>query len=359
MQFGLFLMPLHPPHRSLADSYDRDLDLIVAADRLGYHEAWIGEHITERWENAPSPELLIAKALAMTQDIILATGVTLLCLHNPVELAHRIAMLDHLARGRFYWGIGARAIATDLELFGMDPEGGDEVRERSQEVLDIVLKIWESEGKFTYQGKYHQISAPALDPVKERGLYIKPYQQPHPPIGVASTSVASASSRDVGARGWIPMSSSLLPSNHLRGHWEVVEQGAASVGRVADRSQWRIAREILVAETPELARQRAKEVLESNYLRHQLPNRTPSLIAASKIDPEMPDEAVDVDYLMEHIWIVGDPKQCADRIRKLYEDVGGFGTLLAITQDPDDHQWQHQCLELLIEEVGPQVSDLN
>ncbi|MGH8058805.1 MAG: LLM class flavin-dependent oxidoreductase [Candidatus Entotheonellia bacterium] len=65
MQFGLFMMPLHPPHRSFADAYDRDLDLLVTADRLGYHEAWIGEHITERWENAPAPELLIAKSLAM------------------------------------------------------------------------------------------------------------------------------------------------------------------------------------------------------------------------------------------------------------------------------------------------------
>ena len=151
MNFGLFMMPLHPPHRSFADSYDRDLDLIVKADKLGYHEAWIGEHITERWENAPAPELLIAKALAMTENIILATGVTLLCLHNPVELAHRIAMLDHLARGRFYWGIGARAIPTDLELYGMDPGKEEEVRGRSREVLDIVLKIWESEGKFSYK----------------------------------------------------------------------------------------------------------------------------------------------------------------------------------------------------------------
>ena len=359
MQFGLFMMPLHPPYRSIADSYDRDLDLIVTADRLGYHEAWIGEHITERWENAPSPELLIAKALAMTERIILATGVTLLCLHNPVELAHRIAMLDHLARGRFYWGIGARAIPTDLELFGLDPEKGTEVRERSREVLEIVLKIWESEGKFSYHGKYFDISAPELDPVRERGLYIKPYQQPHPPIGVASTSLGSDSSRDVGARGWIPMSSSILTSNHLRGHWNVVEEGAASTGRVADRGQWRIARDVLVAETPELARERAKQVLERNYLQHQLPNRTPGLLAASKIDPEMPDEAVDVDYMMEHIWIVGDPKECADRIRRLYEDVGGFGTLLAITQDPDDHQWEHRCLELLMEEVGPRISDLN
>ena len=78
MNFGLFMMPLHPPHRSYADSYDRDLDLIVKADQLGFTEAWIGEHITERWENAPAPELLIAKASALTKNIIFGTGVTLL-----------------------------------------------------------------------------------------------------------------------------------------------------------------------------------------------------------------------------------------------------------------------------------------
>ena len=100
MQFGLFMMPLHPPERSFVDSYERDLAQIVLADRLGYHEVWIGEHLTERWENAPAPELLIAQALIKTEKIVLATGVTLLALHNPVEVAHRIAMLDHLARGR-------------------------------------------------------------------------------------------------------------------------------------------------------------------------------------------------------------------------------------------------------------------
>ena len=111
-----------PPERSFAESYDRDLAQIVLADRLGtVHEVWIGEHLTERWENAPAPELLIAQALLKTEKIILATGVTLLALHNPVEVAHRIAMLDHLARGRFYWGIGGGAIPTDLALFGLDP----------------------------------------------------------------------------------------------------------------------------------------------------------------------------------------------------------------------------------------------
>jgi alkanesulfonate monooxygenase SsuD/methylene tetrahydromethanopterin reductase-like flavin-dependent oxidoreductase (luciferase family) len=72
----------------------------------------------------------------------------------------------------------------------------------------------------------------------------------------------------------------------------------------------------------------------------------------------LPYEDVTVDYMMENIWIVGDPQECADRIRKLYEEVGGFGSLLAITQDPEDPQWEHECLELLMNEVEPLVADL-
>ena len=359
MDFGIFMMPLHPPHRSFADSYDLDLDLIVTADKLGFSEAWIGEHITERWENAPCPDLLIAKALAMTDRIILGTGVTLLAIHNPVELAHRIAMLDHLARGRFYWGIGSRGLSTDLQIFGIDPKESALVRERAAETLDVVLKMWANEGKFEYHGKYFDISAPELDPVTERGFYMKPYQSPHPPIGVAATSVASDSLRLAGQRGWIPMSSSNLVPQFLKGHWEVVAEGAANAGLTPDRKQWHISREVFVAETDELARERARVVLGRNYNEHQRANRVGSgLIAGSKKDPNMPDEAVDVDYLMDNLWIVGGPQECADQIRKLYEEVGGFGTLLTITQDPEDPQWEHDCLRLLMEEVGPKIADL-
>ena len=137
MNFGLFMMPLHPPHRSFADSYQRDIDQIVLADRLGVQEAWIGEHLTERWENAPAPDLLIAQALVLTRQVKLGTGVTLLALHNPVYLAHRLAMLDHMARGRFQWGIGGGAIPTDLALFGLDPANPGATRER----CDLLARV--------------------------------------------------------------------------------------------------------------------------------------------------------------------------------------------------------------------------
>ena len=65
------------------------------------------------------------------------------------------------------------------------------------------------------------------------------------------------------------------------------------------------------------------------------------------------------DYMMEHVWIVGDPQECADKIRQLHDEVGGFGHLLAITQDPDDHSLMQRSLRLLMEEVAPRVNDLS
>jgi alkanesulfonate monooxygenase SsuD/methylene tetrahydromethanopterin reductase-like flavin-dependent oxidoreductase (luciferase family) len=359
MQFGLFMMPLHPPSRPFADAYDRDMAQLVLADRLGFREAWIGEHITERWENAPAPDLLIAKALALTEHLLLGTGVTLLALHHPVYLAHRIAMLDHMARGRFQWGIGGGGIATDLSLFGLDPRNPAAVRARSVEVLDVVLKLWAAEGAFSYHSQHFDIEAPALDPVKERGYYMKPYQQPHPPIAVAASTPASSSMRLAGERGWLPMSSSLLSRPYLNGHWRQVEAGAMSAGRVADRRHWRVARDVFVAPTPAVARERARVVLGRNYIQHQYPNRLGTIqMASTKLDPSMPDEAVDVNYLMENVWIVGDPSECVDKIHQLYEESGGFGTLLTITVDSDEAAWDHESLRLLMEQVAPRVAHL-
>src|SRR3989442_6775616 len=359
MHFGLFMMPLHPPYRAFADAYDRDIAQIVLADRLGFREVWVGEHLTERWENAPAPDLLLAQALALTKNVRLGTGVTLLALHNHVSLAHRLAMLDHMARGRFQWGIGGGGIPTDLSLFGLDHTNPAAVHGRSAEVLDVVIKLWASEGRFTYHGKFFDIETPVSDPVKGRGYYMKPYQQPHPPIAVAASTPNSSSMRMAGERGWIPMSSSLLPRPYLGDHWELVEAGAASAGRPADRSQWRVARDVLVAPTSAAAGERARAVLGRNYVKHQHPNRVGTIqMTSTKLEPSMPDEAVTVDYLMDNVWIVGDPSQCVEKIHQLYEESGGFGALLSITPDSDDSGWDPESVRLLMGEGAPRGAHL-
>ena len=358
MNFGLFMMPLHPPSRSFSDSYDRDIELIVQADQLGYTEAWIGEHMTQTWENAPVPELLMAKALALTENIILGTGVTMLPLHHPVDTAHRIAMLDHMARGRIYWGIGFRSIPTDLHLYGIEYNSMDDVREQGREALDVILGLWAAEeGRFGFEGKYYQVHAPEPSPAGGHKLYFKPYQQPHPPIGIAGSTPKTESIRMAGERGWIPMS--LLPNRFIPDLWQIVEEGAASTGRTADKSELRLGRDIYVGETPDSAREEARLVLGQPFEEHQWHNRKAGgVLGHLKNDPSMTDEDVDVDYMMENIWIVGDPSECAEKIHQAYEETGGFGTLLNTTHDPDDHTLVQRSQRLLMEQVGPKVESL-
>ena len=356
MRLGLFMMPLHPSYRAIAECYDRDIDQLVLADKLGFDEAWLGEHFTEKWENAPSPDLLIAKALALTKHIRFGTGVTLLAMHEPVYLAHRLAMLDHLSRGRFNWGIGLGGIPTDMALMGLNPA---EARYRAVEALDVVLGLWQGDSTYAHEGRFYNVKAPKFNPVTERGLHMKPLQQPHPPIAVAATGPQSGSLQVAGERGWWPMSSSLLSSRFLPEHWQAVVDGAKKAGRTPNRSDWKIARDIFVGPTPEIARERARVTMGRNYNVHQRPSRAGTFqMQIVKHDSSVTDDEVTVDYLMEHLWIVGDPQQCADKIRALYETTGGFGSLLSVTADSDDPTWDHESLRLLANEVAPRIADL-
>ena len=78
-----------------------------------------------------------------------------------------------------------------------------------------------------------------------------------------------------------------------------------------------------------------------------------------KLDPEMPDEAVTVDYLLDNIWIVGSPDDVTAQLSKLSDQVGGFGTVLQIAHDwaPDQDRW-HRSMELLATKVMPQLADV-
>ncbi len=256
MRCGYFAMPLHPPGADPARTMEEDLEQLVTLDRLGFEEAWIGEHFTAMWENIPCPDLFIAKALALTQTMKLGTGVSCLPNHSPLMLAQRIAQLDQMARGRFYWGVGSGGFPGDFEVVGVDPKSGEQ-REITRAVLDLILELWNDPKPGLYESKYWRFRIP--EPQEDIGLrlHLRPYQRPHPPIGVAGVSAKSETLVLAGERGYIPMSINFVPPRILRTHWDAVEAGAQRVGRVADRSSWRIARDVYVADTNAEARRDA------------------------------------------------------------------------------------------------------
>ena len=361
MKLGIFMMPLHSPERPLAETLDEDLEVVAWADKLGYEEAWIGEHFTLPWENIPAPDLFIARALGVTERIVMGTGVVLLHLHDPTMVAHRIAMLDHMAKGRLIFGIGSGATPADSELFGIDRKPGTS-RRMMQESIEVILKLWTEGEPVEHSGEFFHVRTPEAQPEARLAFHSKPYQKPYPPIAVGGSSPRSETLELAGENGWWPMSSCFLHSSRLTTHWQAVETGAQKTGQNASRTDWRIAREVYVAEDSQQAKDDALSGAFGQFFTDYwtaLIGHGPRGIASLKADPDMPDEAITPEYMLEQFWIVGDPDECARKIRKLYSDAGGFGTLLPICHDwgKDKDKW-FRSLELLVKEVQPSLRDL-
>ena len=134
LQFGIFMAPFHPPGQNPTLALERDLDLIEHLDRLGFDEAWIGEHHSGGYEIIASPEVFIATAAERTKHIRLGTGVVSLPYHHPLMTAQRIVLLDHLTKGRVMLGVGPgrAAVATRSCSASIPPIQ----RDRMEEALD-------------------------------------------------------------------------------------------------------------------------------------------------------------------------------------------------------------------------------
>jgi alkanesulfonate monooxygenase SsuD/methylene tetrahydromethanopterin reductase-like flavin-dependent oxidoreductase (luciferase family) len=350
MRLGMFAQAAHPPGKSPYDCQEWDLQVIRWLDQFGYDEAWFGEHHALPWEPNPAPDILVAQAFRETKRIRLGPGGICLPYHNPAVVANRIAWLDHVSQGRLNFGVAAGAVPADWKLLGIN---GADTRDMTRESLEIIQKIWTGERPFVHEGKYWRVEV--ADPIP--GLFdvhIKPFQQPRPPIGVSGLSPSSPTLKIAGRMGFLPMS---LASNtpDLRTHWDAYVAGAEAAGRTPKRKDWRVVKEIIVAETDAKAEKIAVEGGLGDYVRGYL-QRT-SRWAAEQQGLPFNADALAPEYLLKNTWIVGSPSTVREKLEQFQEDTGGFGTLLVFACDygAQPEAWR-DSLRLLAEEVVTKMS---
>ena len=186
---------------------------------------------------------------------------------------------------------------------------------------------------------------------------MRPFQTPHMPIAIAGLTPNSENHRLAGAKGYIPVSLSVSPGSAVTAqHWRAVSEGAASVGRTASRSDWRIIRDVYVAPTDAEARSLALNGIMGRCWREFL---LPLYLGLGlgpllKGDPAMADDDITVEYLADHLWLVGSPGTVARRVNELHDRVGGFGRLLVVSYDASaERQAWERSLHLLMERVAP------
>ena len=357
MKLGFFTMPMHPPGRNYTQTLTEDRAAIILADRLGYREAFIGEHATDICESIPSCLAFIASVGAEAKQIKLGSGTLNLPNGHPVQIAANVAMIDHLLEGRFIFGIGPGGQRSDMEMF----ENLD--RDRNAmfvESIDHILALWNGEPPYWLRGKFWNLSTEqTMLPEAGQGVMLKPYQQPHPPIVVSAVLPNSKGLAAARARGWHTISANFLPPKSVATHWSMVGQGCAEAGLVADRRDWRVCKSIFVADDDATARRYALDRQGPyGFYYWNLLSKRKSRGAADvfKHDLALPDAAVTVDYLLDTLVICGSVDRVVEQLLAFRETVGDFGTLLYAGHDWADVPLARRSMELMAEKVMPAVN---
>jgi len=335
-RFGCFMAPFHKMGISPTALYERDLELIVRADELGFQEAWVGEHHSGGHEPIGSPELFLAAAAQRTKTIKLGTAVNSLPYHNPFTLASRLTMLDHLSHGRAIMGFGPGQLASDAHILAIDPQ---RQREMMLEAAEVIVALMEGE---VVNAKTDWFE------LRDAYLQVRPYQLPTLDMVVAA--VASPSGPRTAGRLGIGMINLAATSpeafDALNEHWAICEREAAQAGKTVSRDDWRLSAIMHLAETEEQARADCAHGFEQIW--RYLGEVSPLPVSDEKPWQELLDEAIASGYI-----VVGTPDTAIELIEKLTEQTGGFGSFVMTLTDFGDFDARLRSIELFAEHVIP------
>src|SRR6202034_2994860 len=327
LRHGVFLPPFHPKEENPTECLERDLELMQWLDKLGFEEAWIGEHHSAGYEIISSPEIFIAFAAERTRHIRLGTGVASLPYHHPLMTADRIVQLDHMTRGRVMFGAGPGLLASDAIMMGIDPMTQ---RDRMAESLDAILRLFNGE-----------IITEKTDWYTMEGcrLHLLPYTKPRPEVAVVSAVTPS------GGRlaGKYDLSMICVAATNpfgydaLAANWQIANDIAAEQGRSMDPARLRLVGPMHIAETRAKAFANVRFGFE-RYLGY-LNNNQPRFIVPAGQDP--------AEWFVENKFgVIGTPDDAIALIQRLRDKQGELGVFLQQAHNWADFEQTKRSYEL-------------
>ena len=305
MEFGVFYQLPCGDGQTVVGRYDDTIAQARLADELGFDAVWLAELHFNRPFSVMSAPLMVGSAIAAsTERIKIGTAVNQVPLHHPIRLAEEAATLDVLSHGRAIFGIGRGSNPRQFLGYGVDVEEG---RSRFQESVELVIKAWTTDG-LSHHGEHYQVDSVSVEP--------KPQQKPHPPVYVATNSPDTFGL--VGSMGYnvlvAPMISTIPGAQAGLADYH---QNLSALGPGHGGGRVNVNVPTFVAENRNEAHARFEPSV-GNYLSSI---RGFSSIArgdrrASRIGQ------LNYESIATEFGAVGDPEECADRIRHIQELYG-------------------------------------
>lgn len=342
LQHGLFIAPYHDVNESPTIGLRRDLEIVEWVDRLGFAEAWFGEHHSTGWETICSPELMIAAAAERTSRIRLGTGVVSMPYHNPLMVANRILQLDHMTMGRVIFGMGPGLLPTDADMIGVDIKS---LREKLTEVAEIIVPLLSGE-EVTHKTDWYTLN-------KAR-THLLPYTQPHPEITVAS-AITPSGGMLAGKYGFGMLCVAATETagfDVLDENWKIANEVAAETGVEMDSAKLRLVVPMHVAPTREKARADVAEGLARwvEYFDRVAPAGMRGMSGAG--DPA--ELLVNAGRA-----VIGTPDDAIAMIEKLQAKQGEFGVVLLQAHNWAEWEETKKSYELYARFVMPHFARTN
>ena len=345
MEFGVFHEFPRQAGQSEAEAFADGLALVDAAERWGLDVMWLAELHLSSITVLASPLAIAAAIAGRTERMRIGTAVQVLPLGDPFRLAEEWATVDQISRGRLIFGAGRSSSPRSYQAYGIPYS---ESKERFAEALAIMRLAW-TEPNFSFEGTHHRYAKVSLSP--------RPYQQPHPPIRVASSSPDTFP--QLGTQGYPILAAVRQQSiSELKSDLESYRAAYRAAGHPGEGDVY-LRIPVYVAETAEQA------VAEpESSLMHSFREMASQLLDFATQAGAPPSElqnarsqalaALSYEEARREKVILGTPEQVAQRLRELQDELGIQGILAELNCGKRiPHDRVMRSLELLCREVMP------
>jgi probable F420-dependent oxidoreductase len=176
--------------------------LARGAEELGFDSVWAGEHVVlpsprvapspmEPTDPILDPIVHMTFIAAVTQRVLVASGIIILPQRNPVVLAKQAATLDVLSGGRLLLGLAAGYLEPEMSAVGvpMTERGA-----RTDEYLAAMRALWTNPGPVEHTGRFTRFRGVDAHP--------RPLQPGGPRIVIGGHSPAAFRRAVASGHGW-------------------------------------------------------------------------------------------------------------------------------------------------------------
>jgi len=301
MKYGIGMRTQYGAGTDMRADFAEQMEQARHAEALGFHSLMKSSHLAgyplREFQQVP----FLGRVMAEAPSLRLITGIVLLPLHKPLDIAEQLATLDVMSGGRLIFGCGLGYREVEFKGFGTTQR---ERVPRFLENLEAIKRLW-TEDSVSMTGLHFTLDNASLS--------LKPVQRPMPPVWIGAN--ADAAVRRAARVGDTWFITAHQRTDTLERQLDLYRRALDDAGKPFPE-ELPIAREVFVAESRGAAIEAAKPFLAEKYRIYHQWGQDKAMPAGDN------DLSLAYDELLEDRFMLGSPPEIAEQIIAQHRRLG-------------------------------------